>query len=446
MVAMTERSQRIIISVVVLAFVFSPGQWTRGITAAPKPVDLDHKRTASDAARADRFGESVSIYSDAAGDTALIGAIGKNQARGAAYIWEQHLGGVNRWGQRTKLIAADLSGTDYFGWSVSLHRDTAIVGAGLQKGRQGSVYVFERHLGGPHRWGKRAKIRLPKPKPNDFFGRAVSLSGDTLVIGAPGENPYANDEGAVYVYERNLGGKNQWGQRKRIITQQAGKFGKLGAAVCVDSDTAILGCSHGRAFLYERNLGGAESWGARKMLVPADRAEKNQFGVTVGISGDIAVVGAPSNDKHTGAVYVFRRNSGGPENWGQVAKLAGEDGELGDQFGQSVAIRGSLVIVGAPGKDKRAITDSGAAYVYQQVGDAWREVSRLLPKAARDKEFFGRSVAVSQGVAVVGSLDDQRGEDAGAAYFFLMLEQLEVLEGLTWHPARRNRPSRVGLP
>ena len=105
----------------------------------PRPVHVDSKRTPSDLAEGDHFGESVAID----GGTALVGAVGKDKLRGAVYIWEQHRGGANRWGERIRLAVPDLSGEDYFGWSVSIDLDTALVGAEVQRGkrdREGAVY------------------------------------------------------------------------------------------------------------------------------------------------------------------------------------------------------------------------------------------------------------------------------------------------------------------
>lgn len=405
-----------------------------------QPVHVDPKRTPSDLTSSDRFGEAASID----GGTAIIGAAGKDKQRGAAYIWEQHLGGANRWGQRIRLAAPDLTEEDFYGYGVSIDRDTAIVGAGVQRGkreREGAVYIYERHLGGEHQWGQRKKLKLPDPQPNDFFGLSVSLSGDTLAIGAPGENPYANDEGAAYIYERNLGGPNQWGQRKRIITQAVGKFGELGTSLSLDGNTLLIGSSldRGRAFIFERDLEGADNWGQRTMLTPADSPQSDGFGLSVALDHDTAVVGAPNKNEHTGAVYVYRRNVGGPNHWGQIAMLTAKDGVPKDHFGQSVAIHEGLIVVGAPGMGNKDQTAAGTAFVFQEIGNKWTEVARLAPTKPRDKEAFGRAVAVGQGFTIVGSLNDEGGEKAGAAYFFLMLEQLELLEGVTWNdPSARS--------
>jgi hypothetical protein len=149
-----------------------------------------------------------------------------------------------------------------------------------------------------------------------------------------------------------------------------------------------------------------------------------QFGVSVGIAGDTVVVGANGEDANgldSGAAYVFERNQGGPDNWGEVAKLAASDGGAGDAFGGSVGIAGDTALVGAILEDENGSL-AGAAYVFgRNPGgtDIWGEVAKLTADDAAAGDLFGSSVGIAGGTAIVGAvLGDDKGTNGGAAYIF----------------------------
>ncbi|MBI1877004.1 MAG: FG-GAP repeat protein, partial [Chloroflexi bacterium] len=181
------------------------------------------------------------------------------------------------------------------------------------------------------------------------FGLAVSVSGDTAVVGA---NQDAGGPGAAYIYERNQGGLNNWGQTK-IITASDGAFNdQFGISVAISGDTIVVGAwrdnsDQGAAYIFDRNQGGANNWGQVKKLLASDGVASDQFGIFVAISGNTVVVGASGDDALKGAAYVFDRNQGGANNWGQVKKLLASDGVASDGFGNSVAISGDTTVVGA---------------------------------------------------------------------------------------------------
>ena len=128
------------------------------------------------------------------------------------------------------------------------------------------------------------------------------------------------------------------------------------------------------------------------------------------ISGDTAVVGACCEDTggfDAGAAYVFQRNQGGADNWGEVKKLTASDAQASDRFGHSVAVSGDTAVVGAFREDALV----GAAYVFQRnQGDAdnWGEVKKLTASDAQDIDFFAHGVAISGDTAVVGAGEADR--------------------------------------
>ena len=124
----------------------------------------------------------------------------------------------------------------------------------------------------------------------------------------------------------------------------------------------------GAAYVFARNHGGPDNWGEVEKLTASDAAGGDGFGQSVAISGDRIVVGALRGDGaviDSGTLYVFERNQGGADLWGEVIELAADDGAVGDEFGRSVAAHNDTIVAGAP-RDSGAGTDSGSAYVFER--------------------------------------------------------------------------------
>ncbi len=300
---------------------------------------------------------------------------------GAAYIFQRNQGGPNNWGEVTKLTASDAQAGDQFGTSVAISGDTAIVGANAEDaggagGRAGASYIFQRNQGGPDNWGEVTKLTASDAQAFDFFGSSVAISGDTVVVGAILGDAGAFDAGAAYIFERNQGGPNIWGQVTKLLASDAQIDDFFGWSVAVSGDTAVVGAvfedaggaSAGAAYVFERDQGGPDNWGEVTKLTASDAQADDVFGDSVAISGgDTAVVGAIGENSaggDAGAAYVFERNQGGPDNWGEVKKLTASDAQPADYFGLSVAISGDTAVVGAIGEDS-AGGDAGAAYVFE---------------------------------------------------------------------------------
>jgi len=157
-------------------------------------------------------------------------------------------------------------------------------------------------------------------------------------------------------------------------------------------------------------------------LTASDGAEQDIFGQSVAISGDTAVVGSPWDDEYSGSVYIFARNQSGTDLWGEVVKLTASDAAAGDLFGDSVAISGDTVVIGAPDDDDDG-SDSGSAYIFvRNTGgaDNWGQVAKLTASDAAADDNFGDSVAISSDTVVVGARrNDDDGSDSGSAYIFV---------------------------
>ncbi len=389
------------------------------------------KLTASDAQAEDSFGVSVAI----SGDTAVVAARFEDTEginAGAAYVYQRDQGGADSWGEVTKLVASDAEAGDYFGTSIAISGDIVVVGARFESAggfQAGAAYVFRRDQGGTDNWGEVQKLTASDAQSTDWFGATVAVSGDTAVVGAYLEDSGGDFAGAAYVFQRDQGGQDNWGEVKKLTASDAQAEDTFGASVAVSGDTVVVGAfledaggdRAGAAYVFQRDQGGQDNWGEVTKLMASDAQAGDFFGVGVAVSDDTVVVGADNDDAGgdlAGAAYVFQRDQGGADSWGEVTKLTASDAEAGDFFGSGVSVDGDTAVVGA----FRAGTGAGAAYVFgRDHGGAgnWGEVKKLTASDAQAGDFFGIRVAISGGAVVVGAHhEDAGGNDAGAAYVF----------------------------
>ncbi len=390
------------------------------------------KLTMTQGERNSRFGEAVALW----GDTAVIGAPRESNNNGtwagSAHVFDRDQGGPNGWGKVKKLVASDGTVGEAFGTSVAIHEDTLVAGArmdGVVWGvYPGAAYVFERNEGGPEAWGEAAKLVASDGENMDYFGWYVSVFADTIVVGAPYEEWNGRQSGAAYVFERNQGGPGAWGEVIKLMASD-GSLGDSFGQVSIWGDTIAVGATHdnqwrGAVYLFERHLGGSNAWGELLKVTASDAVSGDLFGI-VALSAESMLVGAPTDDdlgQDSGSAYVFERNLGGPNAWGEAKKLLASDGEALDHFGLSVAISGDTVTVGAPRDDVGGV-NIGSAYLYQRDlggAGAWNEIDKLawLPSSSLGGTF-GTSVSIAGQTVLVGDpLDSGGGLGAGAARIF----------------------------
>ena len=381
-------------------------------------------------ARGDSFGYSVSI----SGDTVVVGAFGDDDNglnSGSAYVFDRYQGGADTWGQVAKIAASDGASHNYFGYSVSISGDTVVVGAygdDDNGGFSGSAYVFQRNEGGVDTWGQVAKIVASDGVNGDFFGYSVSISGDTVVVGAYGDDDNNMASGSAYVFGRNMGGADAWGQVEKITASDGVGGAFFGWAVAISGDTLVVGAwgdddigsDSGSAYVFGRNKGGADTWRQVAKIVASDGVNGDFFGYSVSISGDTVVVGAYGDDDNgsiSGSAYVFDRDEGGADIWGQMAKITASDGVTYALFGKSVSISGDTVAAGADEED-----GNGSAYVFgrdEGGADIWGQMAKMTASGGAGSDLFGYSVSISGATAVIGTPDDDDvGIDSGSASIF----------------------------
>lgn len=335
----------------------------------------------TDGAAGDQFGYDVYIT---AGVVGTVGAPGANGGVGAAYLFERDHTGPAAWGQLTKLTPNDGAAGDRFGAAVSTQGNTAAIGApnAVVSGTTGgAVYLFLQPDPNDHTtWTQVKKLVAPEVNAGDRFGAAVVVSVDIIAVGAPGDDdacPNNSDcnTGAVYIFERNLGGPGQWGLMSKRVAADATPGAELGTSINFSEGRVIAGApgdsqkgaGAGAAYVFDRNLYSIDSWSLRTKIVAPDGAPGDRLGSSVGIGGNIAIVGAPGDDDNgadSGSAYLayFRLENKVP-GLEQTVKILAPDGKAGDGFGRSVDQRSAEIVIGAPDADDPA-SNAGAIYFY----------------------------------------------------------------------------------
>ena len=321
------------------------------------------KLTAGDAAADDNFSTSVSI----SGNYAIVGAPGNDDdgdRSGSAYIFFLD-GGV--WAQQAKLTAKDGAGGDFFGRSVSIDGDWAIVSSHHDDIWSGSAYIYQRD---GKTWKEHGKLDPDDGEANDSFAFSVDISGDTAIAGVPQDNDKGADSGSVFVYVRV---KDKWVEQQKFTPRDAEGGDIFGSAVAIDGDHAIIGAlwdddkgnRSGSVYVYKRVR---QVWTQEAKLVASDGARNAEFGFSVDLSGRYAIVGAYGHNSGTGAAYVFVRDG---DKWKEEAKLTASDGQPKDDFGISVSINGATgnigALVGSYRHDGKG-SNSGAVYSFLRKG------------------------------------------------------------------------------
>ncbi|NCC99775.1 MAG: BspA family leucine-rich repeat surface protein, partial [Bacteroidia bacterium] len=381
-------------------------------------VELEQtKITASDGAALDNFGKSVSI----SGNYAIVGACTDDDNgaySGSAYIFEKSEAGV--WSQQAKITASDGAANDYFGQSVSISGNYAIVGAYLDDDKgtdSGSAYIFERSEAGV--WTQKAKMTASDGAAFDQFGNSVSISGNYAIVGAHADDDKGTDSGSAYIFERSEAGV--WSQKAKMTASDGAASDQFGNSVSISGNDAIVGAYmdsdngtySGSAYIFERSEAGA--WSQQAKITASDGAASDYFGNSVSISGNYAIVGAYKDDDNfngSGSAYIFERSEAGV--WSQQAKITASDADYNKYFGSEVSICGNFALVGAV----NAVPETTYLFERNNAG-AWAQKTKITASDGAASDNFGSSVSISDNYAIVGAYrDDDNGGDSGSAYIF----------------------------
>lgn len=332
-------------------------------------------------AGADRlFGQSVAV----AGSTVLIGAPGSfgapNAERTAGSVYVYGMRG-SRWARQSALTDPRGGPGNAVGASVAISGSTAIVGAWGARKDAGAAYVYARSRG---QWRRQATISDPGETPGDFFGAAVAVSGQTVLIGA-----WDKGYGEVYVYVRS---GDRW--RRQAILSSKTTVQDFGDAVAISGSTAVigaddlsaLGITGGTAYVFTRS---GVRWHPQATFSDPALGPDDGFGDAVALSGQTAVVAASEADNGAGLAFVYQRAG---SHWSRPVRLADPAGQPNDGFGTAVGVSGDNLVVGAPGVRDYA----GAAYFYGKSGSRWRAHGTVTVGRKGDLAGgFGGAVAIT---------------------------------------------------
>ena len=313
------------------------------------------KMTADDGASGDSFGNSVSID----GNYAIVGASGDDDNgadSGSAYIY--HFNGTT-WSQQAKITADDGAELDLFGSSVSISGNYAVVGAYGDDDNgsySGSAYLY--HFNGTT-WSQQTKITADDGASGDYFGHSVSIDGNYAIVGAKYGN---NVTGSAYIYHFN---GTTWSQQTKITADDGAELDLFGSSVSISGNYAVVGAYgdddngsySGSAYLYHFN---GTTWSQQTKITADDGASGDYFGHSVSIDGNYAIVGAKYGNNVTGSAYIYHFNG---TTWSQQGRITADDGASGDYFGSSVSVDGNYAVVGAY-RDDDNWNNSGSAYIF----------------------------------------------------------------------------------
>jgi VCBS repeat-containing protein len=344
----------------------------------------------SDTVAGDNFGQAVALD----GDYMVVGAPGFDQAgapnAGAAYIFQRNPVNRNAWLQVAKINppAVNGAGGDAFGTAVALQGDTLLVGAPNANltgaPRSGRVFVFKRGAT-PSSWSSTQTLTATDnrasglPNDSEYYGAAVAIDGNTVIIGAYGANYSGNSTqwnfGAAYICTRPsaAGSFTELKRLDQFDGTEAKAYSGFGYSVDVSGDRIAVGVyapnppfgglKPGHVRIYERDSGGANQWGLVRDAFPADGVSSRHFGYSVGLSGNLLLVGAPAGNESAtetrGSVEIFRRSASTPD-WLAIDRITQGATNSTDRYGNSVAIDGFTGVAGASGDSVNATSAAGA--------------------------------------------------------------------------------------
>ena len=265
------------------------------------------------------------------------------------------------------------------------------------------------------------KVTASDGMANSYFGSAAALNGSTALIGADGDNSF---QGAAYLFTNSNG---SWSEGQKLIASDGLAGDEFGYRVALADDTLLVGAftatvggvaSQGAAYVFTQSNG---TWSESQKLTASDGGLFDNFGASVALDGSTLVVGANGatvgGNAAQGAVYVFTESNG---TWTQTQKLTANDGAAYDNFGLSVALKGSTILIGSPVAAIGGNAGQGALYVFTESNGTWTQTQKLTASDGATNENFGESVALEGSTALIGAYNATiNGHQwQGAAYVF----------------------------
>ncbi|NOG55658.1 MAG: hypothetical protein HND57_15265 [Planctomycetes bacterium] len=359
------------------------------------------KLLASDGADADQFGSSVATD----GTTVIVGAPFDDDIHtdaGAAYLYDVATGV-----EIAKLLPDDGYAGQNFGWTVEVSGSVALVSAWLDDltTKTGAVYLFDTTTG-----LQLAKLHASDASYGDGFGRSLATDGTIAIIGTYYDSDNGPGSGSAYLFDITTGT-----QLAKLLPDDGAAYDYFGYAVGISGTTAVVGAYRdsdygqhsGAAYVFDTTTGLQTA-----KITPADGAAYDYFGYAVGISGTTIVVGAPQDTPSgpdSGSAYLFDATTGG-----QIAKLLPLWGSEDDHFGHDVAISDNIALVGMSNYNT---SPPGSAYLFDATTGS--QIIEISPDTGIEGDDFGISVSITGTTILVGAAtDDDSGHYSGSGYLF----------------------------
>lgn len=312
--------------------------------------------------------------------------------------------------QPVELTASDASALAFFGYAVAVSGDYIVVGMPGEDADTGAAYVFVKDPA--EGWTQQIKLAADAPTIGDAFGFSVDIDGAVLVVGAPGEDDNGNDAGAAYVFVKE--GEDGWNRQAKLIADDGASEDRLGYSVALSGLFVMAGApghddgavDTGAAYAFTFN---GQTWQQQDKLSPISANERDFFGEAVALDDDTALIGAPLADEprglDTGLAFLFVRSG---TAWLERATLTASNAASNRRFGAAVALgteplrNVSFAVVGAPGASASSV---GRSYVFAEREMVWTQVAQLAPDVVVSGSHFGTSAALNGDVAAIGAED-----------------------------------------
>jgi hypothetical protein len=392
--------------------------------------------TESDGGLGSSLGVSMAVSGDTIVATGASQP-GSSAPKVALYVFVRPDSGWANATQTAELTLSDINAADTLG-AVAVSGDTIVAGAtnhtvGAIPGA-GAAYVFVKPASGWRDAHETAVLTATDLATNEGLGNAVAVSGDTIVASAPGHKVGPNDQqGAAYVFVKPAAGWKDGTQTAELTASDGATRDFLGGGVSISGDTVVLGAAghdigasadQGAAYVYVKPDPGWTSMTQTAELTATDGGAGDMLGLAVSVSGDTVALGAPFHQvglRQSGAAYVFVKPSFG---WAvtphatQTAELTPSDGATNDRFGVAVGVSGDTVIAGALFHQIGGNQSQGAAYLFDKPGNTWKSITEAQELRAADgaaNDILGDTVGISGNIAVASAPFHQ---SQGAVYLF----------------------------
>lgn len=348
----------------------------------------------------DRFGDRIAFQ----GETLVVSAPRTAAVPGGVLIYRRSNPSTNRWALEREILEPDTGGTKVYAVRVAVLNDVVAVTYA------DSVYIFARNEGGAINWGLVGTVASPDGAGESGFGESLVLTSNLLIAGAPLQQNSNGTVGAVYLITRTSGNPSTWPLARKLMPSATGTpamFGDAMAqsqnwlAVTAPTETPSGNTTQGAVYLFARDSGGANNWGQVHRLLIDDIAspydQLSMEGDTLVVSRPLAIVDGKVN---AGAVHVFMRNQGGADAWGHSARVVDLTPSTNEGFGMAAVIAGNALLVSRASTDSQS--GSSALLVYSRASETATAWTFLRSQIVQGLTGYGREI-VAEGTTVMVS-------------------------------------------